>query len=573
MKTIFKLTKLSILVLALITYSCNNDDDTGVDVVEINLQNLEVTIDENPTDGQAIGIVQSDGGETSGFSITVQTPAGALSIDADSGELTVADASMFDFESNASVTATITADNAMNTATVTVNVTNINEVAAQDVEVTIDENPADGQSIGTIAVDGEGTLSFSITSQTPQGALSINESTGELTVADAALFDFETNPVITATVSIDNATNTVTSTVSINLSDQDEISAQDLTIVFDENPTDGQVIGSIQAIGSGTLSFGITSQTPAGAINIDTSTGELTVADPTLFDFETNPVINATIEVDNTISLTTAIATINLNDIDEIVVQNVNLTIDENPSTGTSIGTLPATAGGNLTFSITFQNPTGAFNIDQNTGELSVADETQFDFESNPNMLATISVDNGTYSVSANAFVALNDLNELGEFKHGGVIFWIDPSSNNSAGLVCALDNQTSAPWGCVGISTGATDTAIGTGEANTATVLAAGCATGSAVEYVSNLNLNGYNDWFLPSLDEFNEVSINYQDYIWPTIQANGGSALFSTNWTSTEVNGNNAYVAYLGSSNSTAIGKSVTVFSILPIRSFTDF
>ena len=31
-------------------------------------------------------------------------------------------------------------------------------------------------------------------------------------------------------------------------------------------------------------------------------------------------------------------------------------------------------------------------NIDQNTGELSVADETLFDFETNPSMLAVISV-------------------------------------------------------------------------------------------------------------------------------------------------------------------------------------
>jgi len=188
-------------------------------------------------------------------------------------------------------------------------------------------------------------------------------------------------------------------------------------------------------------------------------------------------------------------------------------------------------------------------------------------------MLATISVDNGIQTVSANAMVALNDVHEIGEYKFGGVIFWIDPASNNSSGLVCALENQASAAWGCVGTTTGATGTAIGTGEANTAAIISAGCATGSAAEFASNLNYNGYDDWFLPSLDEFNEISTNYNTHIWPTIQANGGSALFGTVWTSTEDSGNNAFIAFLGGSSPIAMDKSVAVFNILPIRTFTDF
>lgn len=352
--------------------------------------------------------------------------------------------------------------------------------------------------------------------------------------------------------------------------DEIVITLDDFEVTIDENPTDGQVVGTVQGNGTNTFTFSIDSQTPNGALNINASTGELTVADPTLFDFETNPTITATVSASE--AQNTATVTINLNDIDEIVAQDVNLTIDENPNGDDLIGALQATAGSNLTYVITFQNPAGAFSINQSTGELYVDDSTLFDYETNPNMLATISINNGIQTVSKNAFVSVNDVHELGEFKFGGVIFWIDPTSNNSSGLVCAIENSTEAVWGCSGTLVGGTGTAIGSGATNTQAIMASGCAAGSAAEYVSNLNLNGYSDWFLPSVDEFNEIVANYNTYIWPTIQANGGSALSSTCWTSTESNNNSAFIGSLSSSNTSTFPKGGDK-NILPVRSWSDF
>ena len=541
MKKVFKFTNLLILPLLLTTYSCSDDDPINV----ITLEDLTVSIDENPTNGQVIGTVvttQTIGGATLAFSITSQTPTGALNINSSTGELTVADATLFDFETNPTITATVEVDGATNTASVTVNLNNI-EAILQDLTVTIDENPTSGQSLGTIQTSGSGAPNFTITSQTPTGALNIDAVTGEITVADASLFDFETNPTITATISDDEATNTAT--VTINLNNVQELIAQDLTVSIDENPTDGQVLGTMQTNGTGTLSFSVISQTPSGALTINANTGTLSVVDPNLFDYETNPVITANIMVNDGAETATATATINLNDVNEVSAQNINLTIDENPSNGAIVGTLPA-SGSNLTYTITFQNPAGAFNIDANTGELSVADETLFDFETNPNMLATISVSNGTQSVSANASVVLNNVNELGDIAHGGMIFWLDPA-DNSHGLVFAFDNQLSGlAWGCSGtsITTGST---IGSGASNTSAIVSSGCATGSAAEVVTNLNYNGFDDWFLPSLDEMLEIATNFS-ILWPSIQANGGSALSSINWTSTEQDNIRANVVSLG-------------------------
>ncbi|MEQ3498629.1 hypothetical protein ABMY20_02600 [Tenacibaculum sp. SSH1-16] len=403
----------------------------------------------------------------------------------------------------------------------------------QNLEVTIDENPTVGQVIGTVESDNNASLIFSITSQTPNGAIEINENTGELTVADATLFDFEINPTITATIAADKAQNTATVTITVN--NTNELSVQDFSTTIDENPTDGQSLGTISASGDATLTYSITAQSPNGALNINSNSGELTVANPTLFDFETNPTITATVSVDNAGTVQTATVTINLNDIDEVSAQNTNLTINENPSNGDVVGALQA-SGSNLTYTITFQNPAGAFNINANTGELSVADATLFDFETNPNMLATISVSNGTQSVSANAFVALANINEVGDYNHGGVVFWVDPA-DNSHGLVCALDEQGSVQWGCESVFiNGATGTAIGTGQTNTQEIIAVCPEVPIAAKLTSDLSLNGYDDWFLPSKDEIHELYIN-KSIVNETITAYGGSPFTNTtHWSSSQ-------------------------------------
>ena len=262
MKKQFKLINLFAMVLLLTTLSCKKDDEGSVPDA-ISIQNLDVTIDENPTNGQTIGTVQTDSDGTLSFSITSQTPTGALSINSSTGELAVANAVLFDFETNPIITATVAVVGAENTAAVTIDLNDLNEIGVQDLTAAIDENPTNGQSVGTVQVDGNGPFSFSIESQTPAGALSIDASSGELAVADFALFDFETYPVVTGTIAVAGAESTATFT--INLNDLVEISASDLTITIDENPTDGQVVGAIPVNGRGNLRFSITSQTPAAA--------------------------------------------------------------------------------------------------------------------------------------------------------------------------------------------------------------------------------------------------------------------------------------------------------------------
>ncbi|MCX6278189.1 MAG: hypothetical protein NT004_08835 [Bacteroidetes bacterium] len=121
----------------------------------------------------------------------------------------------------------------------------------------------------------------------------------------------------------------------------------------------------------------------------------------------------------------------------------------------------------------------------------------------------------------------------IGQSFGGGRIFYLDGSGQH--GLVCATSDQSiNAEWGCFGTSITGTSSAFGMGQANT-TAIVNGCSTaGIAARICDDLVLNGYNDWFLPSLDEL------YQMYLLKVII---GGFTDGTYWSSCEYYANTAH------------------------------
>jgi uncharacterized protein (TIGR02145 family) len=120
----------------------------------------------------------------------------------------------------------------------------------------------------------------------------------------------------------------------------------------------------------------------------------------------------------------------------------------------------------------------------------------------------------------------------IGDYYQGGVIFSISGTYPNQHGLICAqADQSTNAVWGCDGSTiAGGDGTAIGTGNQNT-TDIVNGCATaGIAARICYDLNLNGYTDWYLPSVDELGLLDQKYRE----TLSSDFGGAYYY--WSSTE-------------------------------------
>ena len=98
-----------------------------------------------------------------------------------------------------------------------------------------------------------------------------------------------------------------------------------------------------------------------------------------------------------------------------------------------------------------------------------------------------------------------------GKTYQGGLIAYLDTVT--STGLIAAPVDQGLAEWGIYCTEIGGTSSAIGTGQTNT-TLILDGCAQSKiAARLCDDLVYDGYDDWFLPSLDELNLMWKNLAD------------------------------------------------------------
>ncbi len=91
-----------------------------------------------------------------------------------------------------------------------------------------------------------------------------------------------------------------------------------------------------------------------------------------------------------------------------------------------------------------------------------------------------------------------------------GIVFYLSDSSGLHGLEAAPVDQSSSAQWGCYGTNISIMGgTAIGTGAANTAKIVT-DCnqaETSFAAVLANEYVFNGFSDWYLPSLDELNEM------------------------------------------------------------------
>ena len=131
---------------------------------------------------------------------------------------------------------------------------------------------------------------------------------------------------------------------------------------------------------------------------------------------------------------------------------------------------------------------------------------------------------------------------KVGQPHQGGIIGYIFAPGGPgyvegvTHGLIVAPSDQaTAVPWyNGRYVVTGATGTALGTGKANTAAIVAVQGPGNYAARLCADLEIGGYRDWYLPSKDEL--------DRIYDNKRAITGFAE-QRYWTSSEADVNNAW------------------------------
>ncbi|MCS6303151.1 MAG: cadherin domain-containing protein, partial [Nitrospira sp.] len=206
---------------------------------------------------------------------------------------------------------------------------------------TVAENAANGTVVGTVTVtdpDAGDTKTYSLT-DSAGGRFAIDGSTGQITVADGSLLDYENTPSHDVTVRVtDSGGLTYDETFAINLTNVNEaptgISLSGNTV--EENAANGTMVGTASTMDqdAGDSHTYQLMDNAGGRFAINSSTGQITVADGSLLDYESTPSHDVTVRVTDSGGLTYGETfAINLTNVNEAPTgADATVTINEDTS-------------------------------------------------------------------------------------------------------------------------------------------------------------------------------------------------------------------------------------------------
>ena len=355
---------------------------------------LNYTVDENQT---SIGSVVATDPE--GEAVSLSVSGSELLITSD-GVLTFASAP--DYETKSSYTATVTATDGTNSTdqSVTVMVTDVDDVApvfTSSATFSAAENQTAIDTVTATDVDTDNSsISFSVS-----GSELLITSAGVLTFASAP--DYETKTSYTATVTATDGTNSTTQSITVNVTNlNDNLPAftSNATFSADENQTSIGTVTATDGDASDSVTF-----TVSGSELLITSAGILSFASAP--DYETKSSYTATVTATDGTNSTDQSITVSVNDVNEAPAFTSLATFSADEKQ-TSIGTVTATDIENdtLTYSVTGTDAS-AVKVDSSTGVLTF--NAGPDYETQSSYSVTAEVSDGSLSTTQAITISINE--------------------------------------------------------------------------------------------------------------------------------------------------------------------
>ena len=321
--------------------------------------------------------------------LTINEDTGAVTLDEDPNTVPVTTVYSF------SVTATDAAGNNSSKA-VTLSITSQDldapEITSGETATSIDENIGANQVVYKVTSNDESVVTYSL-SDNDEGAFSINENTGEVTLIDNP--NAETKDEYSFTVVATDASNNVSApkTVSLSINNLDEvaptITSGDVANAIDENIAAGQLVYTATATDSADVTDGFTfslSGADAALFSIDAVSGAVTLIDSP--DHEVKSSYSFDVVATDAAGNSSAAKSVALsvNDLDDsaptITSGDVATAIDSESGANQVVYTATADDSADVSDGVSFSlggADQSAFSIDANSGEVRLTGNPNYE--------------------------------------------------------------------------------------------------------------------------------------------------------------------------------------------------
>lgn len=418
-----------------------------------------VTVRENSTTVTTVRATDPDRGTSLSYSVVGGTDAALFSINSRTGALRFVSAPNFerptDSDGNNIYQVVVQASDGRggtDTQTINVTVTDRNDVPHEldFTGGTVTEGASNGTIVGQAVVADEDrvdTHTFSLVDNAG-GRFAIHPRTGIITVANGTLLDYNSATSHTISVRVTDSgrlARTETYTISVtNLNEKPtDILLSGNTVT--ENATAGTVVGQATAVDpdAGDFHNYALVNDAGGRFTIDARTGEISVANGALLDYEQGASHSITVRATDAGGLmhdrSFTIAVANVNEAPTALALSAN-TVAENAPNGTVVGVITTAdqdAGDRHSYSLV-DDAGGRFAINRATGEITVADGARLDHETaGSHTLIVRSTDAGGLGRDHTFTIDVTDVHEPAPvpFRPAGALA-IPQGENSDAGKV-----------------------------------------------------------------------------------------------------------------------------------------